>query len=134
MGILENLTIFYNRNSALVEAWKAAQAASSAAKTEREFLQNRIRDLENEIDRLATRRAQLEHIHLADLDKIDALRGLCERQAAEISIQSDQLLMMSEHLNESSKQRDTTRAQVNDLSAEVVKMTEEIRQLRGMIP
>ena len=63
----------------------------------------------------------------------DRAREVAERQAAEISIQSDQLLMMSEHLNESSKQRDTTRAQVNDLSAEVVKMTEEIRQLRGMI-
>ena len=64
----------------------------------------------------------------------DRAREVAERQAAEISIQSDQLLMMSEHLNESFKQRDTARAQVNDLSTEVVKMNEEIRQLRGMIP
>jgi len=83
----------------------------------------RIRDLENELDRLATRRAQLEHVHLADLDEIDTLRGHCERQAAEISIQSNQLLKMSEHLNESFKQRDQART-------ELARMTDQRNNLQ----
>ena len=48
--------------------------------------------------------------------------------------QSQVCIWLNDAVNESFKQRDTARAQVNDLSAEVVKMTEEIRQLRGMIP
>jgi len=155
----------------------------------------RIRDLENEIDRLATRRAQLEHVHREDTDTIERLHEGCafyskriaeqettiarltigiaaERDDARAALagcesnfgawrkEMDQTIKflkldlenvrvirqneLIEHAREMDEQdrkietlireRDKARAQVDDLSAEVVKMTEEIRQLRGMIP
>ena len=60
-----------------------------------------------------------------------------ETTIARLTIERDQARDVAErHVVQCSKlaaDRDTARAQVDDLSTEVVKMNEEIRQLRGMI-
>ena len=84
----------------------------------------RIRDLENEIDRLATRRAQLEHVHREDTDTIERLHEGCsfyskriaeqETTIARLTIERDQARDVAErHVVQCSKlaaDRDTARA------------------------